>query len=121
MTLLSTRWSIWLTQFYVSWKKCERYGEIKPFWISYERDFLGDKTLLAQRLAEYLGEGRENEGLTARLAESLQDQSQGKALRIHKGVSGRGVVIAPHLRDQVLKIIGYYGSEEDMSPLIANE
>ncbi len=119
MTLLSTRWSIWLTQFYLSWKKCERYGQIKPFWISYERDFLGDKMALAERLADYLGEGRDD-GLAERLVKSFQDQSQGKALRINKGVSGRGDNIAPHLRAQVLKIIGYYGDEEDMSPLIGD-
>ena len=53
--LLAQRWTAWLVQFFVTWKKCERLGLIRPLWVSYEDDFLGDKHLLATRVAGFLG------------------------------------------------------------------
>jgi len=39
-------------RFYVSWKKCEQYLNIKPLWISYER-FFSNKDLIFKEILRY--------------------------------------------------------------------
>jgi hypothetical protein len=115
LMMLAQRWTAWLVQFYISWKKVERMGLIKPFWISYEQDFLGDKQLLAARIAAHLGADM---AATARLAKAFEDRSDAGAKRLNKGVAGRGKDIPDRVRDQVLRIAGFYRDEEDISALV---
>lgn len=105
----------WLIQFYVSWKKCEAMGSVSPVWISYGRDFQGDKTVLAQRIVEHIG----HEGMSVELlAEALEDSDAAKSARLNVGIVGRGADLAPRLRDKVLSICRRYEAEADLSPLI---
>lgn len=115
LMMLAQRWTPWLVQFFITWKKCERMGLIKPFWISYEDDFLGDKQLLAARISAFLGVDM---AATARLANAFEDRSNAGAKRLNKGVAGRGQDVPQAVRDQVLRIAGFYRDEEDISPLV---
>ena len=54
--LLADRSTVFYIQFYLTWKKCEAMGLVEPLWVSYEKDFQGDKTILAERIAEFVGE-----------------------------------------------------------------
>jgi hypothetical protein len=115
LMILAQRWTAWLVQFYITWKKCERLGLIKPLWVSYEQDFLGDKHLLAARIATFLGTDM---AATARLADAFEDRSDADAKRLNKGIAGRGKDMPEKVRDRVLRIASYYSEEEDISALI---
>jgi hypothetical protein len=115
LMMLAQRWTVWLVQFYVTWKKCERMGLVQPLWISYEQDFLGDKAVLAARVSDYLGPQFAN---PAKIAAAFEDKANGRAKRINQGVAGRGKDVPETVRDQVRKIAGYYAEEEDISALI---
>lgn len=112
---LAQRWTPWLVQFFITWKKCEKAGLARPLWISYEEDFLGDKQVLAQRIIDFLGV----DGMAAtRLAAAFEDTSNGAAKRLNKGVAGRGRDVPQAVRDQVLSIARFYREDEDLSALI---
>jgi hypothetical protein len=115
LMMLAQRWTAWLVQFYITWKKCERSGLVAPLWISYESDFLGDKAVLATRVSEFLGPEIAN---PARISAAFEDKSDAQAKRLNKGVAGRGKDIPAAVRDQMLRIAGYYREEEDISALI---
>lgn len=83
LTILAHRQAVWLVNFYVSWRKCEAYGLVKPLWISYENDFLGDKKRLIARLLTYLGTDRAD---PANMVKVFKDKSSGKSKRINKGL-----------------------------------
>ncbi|MDB5524865.1 MAG: hypothetical protein JWM58_2628 [Rhizobium sp.] len=115
LMILAQRHTAWLVQFYITWKKCEKLGLTKPLWISYEQDFLGDKQVLARRVVDFLG----LDGLSAiRLENAFEDTSNAGAKRLNKGVAGRGKELPDAVRDQILRIAGYYREEEDVSALI---
>jgi hypothetical protein len=115
LTITAQRNTAWFIQFYVSWKKCERIGLVKPLWISYEDDFLGDKVLLAERVSQYLGAEVAD---VEKLAEAFADKRDAGARRFNKGVSGRGRDMPQSVRDIILKTAHYYRDEEDLTPLI---
>lgn len=115
LMILAQRWTAWLVQFYVTWRKCEKMGLIKPLFVSYEEDFLGDKQLLATRIASHLGADM---AATARLTEAFGDRSNAGAKRLNKGVAGRGKDVPEKVRAQVLRIAHFYRDEEDISPLV---
>jgi hypothetical protein len=113
--ILAQRWTPWLVQFYLSWKKCERAGFAEPLWISYEQDFLGDKHILASRIADFVGGGKVDPD---RLFDELSDKSDGKARRINKGVAGRGREMPESVLRQIRSAAKYYREEEDISALL---
>jgi hypothetical protein len=115
LMMLAQRWTPWLVQFFVTWKKCERLGLAKPLWVSYEDDFLGDKHLLATRVASFVGA---DTATTARLTNAFEDRSNAGAKRLNKGVAGRGKDVPEKVRDQVMRIASFYREEEDISPLV---
>lgn len=53
--ILVDRQCAWYLQFFMSWKRCEALGLVKPLWVSYEEDFLGNKQRLAERIAAFVG------------------------------------------------------------------
>lgn len=109
---------IWYVQFLLNWRKCEAAGLVKPLWVSYEKDFLSDKAGLGQRIAEFVGHEFVN---PERIVESFGDTSDGKRLRLNKGVSGRGSELPAVIRDKVHGIMGRYRSEGDLSPLLGED
>jgi len=115
LMILAQRMTPWLLQFYISWKKCEQVGLTKPLWISYERDFLGDKAVLARRVVDYLGlDG----SAVIKLTSAFEDKSNAGEKRLNKGVAGRGQDMPQAVRDQVMQIASYYRDDEDLSPIL---
>ncbi|MBW3095918.1 hypothetical protein [Pseudohoeflea coraliihabitans] len=115
LTLLAHRWSMWLLQFYVSWKKCEDMGLVSPLWVSYEEDILGDKRQLAGRIAAYLGRDKID---VVRLKKALENTSDAASLRLNKGVAGRGEELPEAARQVVLSAARLYAGDMDLSPLV---
>jgi hypothetical protein len=115
LMILAQRWTPWLVQFFISWKKCERAGLIKPLWISYEDDFLGDKQVLATRVSEFVGADIAS---AIKLAGAFEDKSNAGAKRLNKGVAGRGKDVPDSVREQVMQIASYWREEEDITPLV---
>jgi len=113
--LLADRSTVFYIQFYLTWKKCEAMGLVEPLWVSYEKDFQGDKTILAERIAEFVGENHID---AARLAEQFGTTDPDKALRLNKGTVGRGKDIPQSVRDKVHGIFRRYDAEGDFSELL---
>jgi hypothetical protein len=55
LTLLAARFGGWIGDFERSWIRATQEGLIRPLFLSYEADFLGDRHLLARKLADFLG------------------------------------------------------------------
>jgi len=117
LTILVQRNTAWFIQFYVSWKKCERAGLTAPLWVSYEKDFLADKSGLAQRVIRHLGLETE---AAEKLVAAFEDKSGGAAKRLNKGVAGRGRDVPESVRAIVERTAHYYRDEEDLSPLLGD-
>jgi hypothetical protein len=106
--------AVWYAQFLVSWQLCEKAGLVKPLWISYEDDFLGDKLRLAERIVAFVGDDRIDPQV---LADQLADRRDGAKHRLNKGITGRGQVVSGALRERALGILRRYCQDADMSPL----
>lgn len=105
----------WYAQFLVSWKKCEAFGLVAPLWISYEHDFQGDKAVLAERISAFIGC---DDCKVERLAEALQSKEKAKALRLNKGIAGRGRVVPDAIRDRATALLRRYQDDCDLSLLV---
>ena len=55
LMLLAARFGGWIGDFERSWIRATQEGLVRPLFLSYEADFLGDRHLLARKLAEFLG------------------------------------------------------------------
>ena len=118
LMILAHRHTAWLVQFYITWKRCERIGFVKPLWISYEQDFLGSKSVLAARIADLVGNRYAD---AAAIESALEDRSAGKSKRLNQGVPGRGRDLPDDVRAYILSTAGYYRDDEDMTALIGPE
>ncbi|HBF32563.1 hypothetical protein [Rhizobium sp.] len=113
--LLVDRQLAWYVQFYMSWKRCEEMGLVKPCWVSYERDFLGDKRVLAERIANFIGpDFVDMEKLTDKLSER---KAVGES-RFNKGVSGRGKGIPESVKRRIRQSLEPYRAECDLSEIL---
>lgn len=88
---------LWYMKYYSSWTLCEQQGLIKPMWIVYERDILGEKAALVDTIIERFGEPA---GGTTRLVEELGREGT-KTVHFNKGVSGRGAAITGKNRAKI--------------------
>jgi hypothetical protein len=104
----------WYMKFYATWARCEEGGHIKPIRISYEQDFLGDKTRLATMLCERLGRP---EGDIAPLAEALTEK-KANSLNVNVGVTGRGNQITGRNRTRIVDYFHKYRDLADFSELL---
>lgn len=115
LMLLADRQLAWYLQFFISWKRCAQMGLVEPLWVSYERDFLGDKQPLAERMAGFIGrEFVDSEKLAVCLSER---KSVGEA-RFNKGVSGRGKQLPDGIKDKILRSVEPYCREIDLSEIL---
>ena len=96
--------------FFQSWKAAEESGELKPIWIDYNRDILGDHVTLVERIAEALGLPFDRSH-TELVIESLRVNG---GINFHKGVPGRGIAAMNgyHL-DRLRSLANLYGCEDE--------
>jgi hypothetical protein len=111
--MLARRHVTWLVNFYISWKKCARAGLARPLFLSHEADVLGDRALLAARIADHLGLGIEEE---TRLAVVLIGRESAAAL--HADRPGRGAGLCEAAVEEVMRVVSLYSTEEDLTPLL---
>lgn len=107
--------AVWYVQFLLSWQTCEKLNLVKPLWVSYESDFLGDKTALAERISAFIGSEICD---AAKIAEALTDRRDGDKKRINRGVAGRGAEVPQAVREKAMAIFQHYAASGDMTPLI---
>ncbi|MGV3553107.1 hypothetical protein [Rhizobium sp.] len=55
LMLLAARFGGWIGDFERSWIRATQEGLARPLFLSYEADFLGDRHLLARKIADFLG------------------------------------------------------------------
>lgn len=55
LLLLAGRFGAWICDFERSWIRAAQDGVLMPLFLSYEDDFLGDRHLLARKIADHLG------------------------------------------------------------------
>ena len=84
----------------------EREGLVKPLFLSYEADFLGDRHLAARKLAEFLGP----KANAMRLSAVLDEREIPAA--------GAGQTLPAAVRDMVARIVRGYAGEDDLSALL---
>lgn len=104
--LLSYGFGVWLIDFYLSWKRCERRGFVDPLWITYEQDVVGQRKLSA-KLESYLNmDNAECERLR-----SYIDSPDKARSRLNKGISGRGLEVPEHAKLFLKDYASNFGSE----------
>lgn len=116
--MLTDATCVWYVKFLLTWQKCEAAGMIKPLWVSYEDDFVGDKARLGARIAEFVGLEQAD---ADRIAACFADTSKGTSLRLNKGVAGRGDRIPVKTRERIIAICRRYAGEGDLRPLLGKD
>lgn len=101
----------WYMKYMSTWQACEKSGLVDPLWIVYERDILGDKTQLAQRIGEKL---KRPLGDILKLAVGLSEKD-GMNLNVNKAVAGRGEHITSRNRQRIEDFFHRYRREGDFS------
>ncbi|MDQ0454299.1 hypothetical protein [Rhizobium paknamense] len=115
LDMLVSAQAVWYAQFLLSWQMCEKINLVKPLWVSYETDFLGDKAALAARIATFIGG---NQGDAEKIAAALVDKRDGDRKRINRGVAGRGADVPQAVREKAMAIFDRYTTSGDMTPLV---
>jgi hypothetical protein len=104
----------WYTRYYASWRLTAREGYIDPLWIDYERDILGPKRALAEKLAEGVGgNGASIEKLVAELG-----SSDANGDHFNKGVAGRGAKITGSNRRKIEDFVHRFKIVCDLTDLL---
>ena len=116
--MLTDATCVWYVKFLLSWQKCEAAGLVTPLWVSYEDDFIADKERLGQRIAAFIGSANAD---AERIAECFADTRNGAALRLNKGVAGRGDKIPAKTRERIAAICRRYAGEGDLRPLLGRD
>ncbi|MCM2291890.1 hypothetical protein NAC44_06055 [Allorhizobium sp. BGMRC 0089] len=115
LNLMVAREAAWYLEFYMSWKVCERQGLVKPLWVSYEKDFLASKQVLAERMAEFL---KPREIDAKKLAAQFEDKESARDARFNKGVKGRGKGLPDSAKEIVRKVFEPYCAQFDFSEIL---
>ncbi|MVA27118.1 hypothetical protein V6582_05065 [Agrobacterium vitis] len=113
--ILVDRQCAWYLQFFMSWKRCEVLGLVKPLWVSYEEDFLGNKQLLAERIATFVGPEFVD---SAKLSEVFSETIEAGHARFNKGVSGRGRQLPQRVKDRIKASFDLYRDDFDFSEIL---
>jgi hypothetical protein len=104
----------WYTRYYASWHHSAAAGHIDPLTVSYEKDILGDKQVLAERIVERMGGPADSVPLL--LAEL--DRNAGGQDNFNKGVSGRGGKITGKNRQKVEDFVHRFKIVCDLTDLL---
>ncbi|MBB4954586.1 hypothetical protein H4S14_002475 [Agrobacterium vitis] len=107
LDLLVDAQAIWYAQFLTGWKKCEAQGQIKPLWISYERDILGHTSSLAEKIAGFIGDDQ-IDAIT--IADALAQEDKDSVLEES--------AIPASIRQRAMTIFQHYAGDTDFSDLI---
>lgn len=106
--LLAANFGVWLVNFYVTWRRCERAGMVQPLWISYERDLL-DKEVFKDKVASYLVLTDTERNI---LATYVDKPDAGRA-RLNKGIAGRGAAVPTEIRVTLMAYAENFRDELD--------
>lgn len=99
LMLLAARFGGWIGDFERSWIRATQEGLVRPLFLSYETDFLGDRHLLARKLADFLGP----KANAMKLAAVLDDREIAP--------SGAGVDLPPSVLDMLAGVAeAYHGA-----------
>lgn len=113
LMLIAQSTGVWIIQFFLTWKMCERFGFVKPLWISYEKDILGEKKMLVSRIAAFLNDDKLD---LHRLVKAFLDDPK-KVARFNKGVAGRGADVPASVRDFLYSCAKPYENDVDLTEL----
>ncbi|KAA3519650.1 hypothetical protein G6L63_05030 [Agrobacterium vitis] len=114
LDMLVAAQAVWYAQFLLSWQRCEMLNLVKPLWVSYETDFLGDKAVLADRIATFTGADSQ---AAQKITEALADKRDGERKRINQGIAGRGAEVPDNIRRQAMAIFDRYAGYGDLTLL----
>lgn len=104
----------WYTRYYASWRLTQEEGYIDPLWIDYEKDILGPKPALAEKLTERVGGNDETVAkLTAELGGSGMSDDH-----FNKGVAGRGAKITGKNRRKIEDFVHRFKIACDLTDLL---
>jgi hypothetical protein len=99
LMLLAARFGGWIGDFERSWIRATQDGLVRPLFLSYEADFLGDRHLLARKLADFLGP----KANAMKLAAVLDDRELAPA--------GTGAALPASVRDMLANVAeSYHGA-----------
>lgn len=115
LSILARTFGFWLVRFYLSWKRCERERMVSPLWLYFEEDIL-NKTPFTGKIARFLNL---NADQTQRLAGYVNNPDKSRS-RINKGVSGRGAVVPPAAKQELVDYAMLFADEfspQDMKAL----
>lgn len=104
----------WYARYYASWRLTEQQGHVAPLWIDYEKDILGPKQALAEKLIARLGADKAD---TPRLAAELGKSGETDD-KFNKGVAGRGVKISGRNRQKIEDFIHRFKIACDLTDLL---
>ncbi|MCM2439783.1 hypothetical protein HGO34_08640 [Agrobacterium vitis] len=115
LDLLVDAQAVWYAQFVASWQKCEASGQVKPLWISYEKDILGDAHPLAEKIADFIGSHQAD---ATAIAQALADEKATNTIMADKSLPYRAKIIPAPIRDRAMKIFDRYAGDADLKSLI---
>lgn len=104
----------WYTRYYASWRLTEREGFVKPLWVDYEKDILGAKEALAEKIATRLGA---DEASIPTLVAQLS-RNAGGSDHFNKGVAGRGSKITGKNRQKIEDYVHRFRIVCDLTDLL---
>jgi hypothetical protein len=104
----------WYTRYYASWELTQQEGYVEPLWVHYEKDILGPKEALAEKLAARL---KADGASIPRLVGELGKAGMGDD-KFNKGVAGRGAKIQGRNRRKIEDFVHRFKIVCDLTDLI---
>ena len=102
LSFLVTTVAPWLLQFHITWHRAQKEKKINVLWITYE-SFIENKISTINRIEALLGIPVEQQ------IKSVPATTANEALRLNKGVSGRGMaLIADRHKERIQEIMACY-------------
>lgn len=104
----------WYTRYYASWKLSEQEGYVAPVWIDYEKDILGPKQALAEKLAAGV---QGDEASIPVFVGELGKAGVGDD-KFNKGIAGRGAKITGRNRRKIEDFVHRFKIVCDLTDLL---